>query len=105
VSQDIPLSTRRVQQILRYEKRKSRLKLTKDHIQARLQWRAVNVTLGQKWREVIFSDEKKFNLDGPDSNQYYCHDLRKEPQYFSKRRAGGGSLMVWAGFGSSRKIR
>jgi hypothetical protein len=77
VSQDISLSTRRVQQILsssphlRCEKRKPRLKLTKDHFQARLQWAAVNVTLGQKWRDVIFSDEKKFNLDGLDDNQYY----------------------------------
>jgi len=52
-----------------------------------------------EWRHVIFSDEKKFNLDGPDGFQYYWHDLRKEPQYCSKRQAGGGSLMVWGAVG------
>lgn len=48
--------------------------------------------------KVIFSDEKKFNLDGPDGNHSYWRDLRKEPQYFSKRNFGGGSLMVWGAF-------
>jgi hypothetical protein len=88
---------------LKYEKRKSRPKLTKIHIQFRLQWAAEKVVWGPKWREVIFSDEKKFNLDGPDGNQYYWHDLRKEPQYFSRRASGGGSVMVWAGFGFGGK--
>ena len=48
---------------------------------------------------VIFTDEKKFNLDGPDGFKYYWHDLRPEPEWFSKRAFGGGSLMVWAGIG------
>lgn len=50
---------------------------------------------------MIFSDEKKFNLDGPDGIQYYWRDLRKEPKYFSKRNFGGGSLMVWGAFCSA----
>ncbi len=56
------------------------------------------MTLGSKWRAVLFSYHKKFNLDGPFGNQYYWHDLRKDPQYFSKRASGGGSVMVWAAF-------
>lgn len=48
--------------------------------------------------QVIFSDEKKFNLDGPDGFNSYWRDLRKEPRYFSKRNFGGGSLMVWGAF-------
>jgi hypothetical protein len=57
----------------------------------------------KEWSSVVFSDEKRFNLDGPDGFQYYWHDLRKEPQYFSKQRFGGGGVMVWAGFGCKGK--
>jgi len=51
-----------------------------------------------EWRSVIFSDEKKFNLDGPDGWMYYWHDLRKEERIMSKRVHGGASVMVWAAF-------
>ncbi len=109
MSQQIPLSTRRIQSILhtspelKYEKRKSCPKLTNAHINNRLNWAKEKVTWGSKWRTVLFSDEKKFNLDGPDGNQYYWHDLRKDSQYFSKRVSGGGSVMVWAAFGFDGK--
>lgn len=43
---------------------------------------------------VVFSDEKKFNLDGPDGFTGYWHDLRKAPLQFSRRSFGGGSVMV-----------
>jgi hypothetical protein len=46
-----------------------------------------------------FLDEKKFNLDGPDGIYCYWHDIRKEQEFLSKRFQGGGSVMVWAGFG------
>lgn len=58
---------------------------------------------GTKWKTVLFSDEKKFNLDGPDGFKYYWHDLRKEPKFYSKRVAGGSSVMVWAGIGYGGK--
>lgn len=54
--------------------------------------------------KIIFSDEKKFNLDGPDGYSSYWRDLRKEPRYFSKRNFGGGSVMVWAAFSSVGKL-
>jgi transposase len=53
---------------------------------------------------VIFQDEKKFNLDGPDGYNSYWRDLRKEPMYFSKRNFGGGSVMCWAAFSARGKI-
>lgn len=111
VNQEIPLSKRRVQQILKsspnlvYLKRKCEPHLTKNHKTVRLHWATDRLILSQNWSEIIFSDEKKFNLDGPDGNQYYWHDIRKEPQYFSKRAMGGGSLMVWAAFSSNGKTK
>jgi transposase len=106
---NIPLTVRRVRQIissspnLKYEKRKSTPKLKKGHIENRLKWASEKIIWDRKWREVIFSDEKKFNLDGPDGNQFYWHDIRKEPEYYSKQAMGGGSVMVWGGFGYSGK--
>lgn len=55
--------------------------------------------------QVIFSDEKKWNLDGADGFNGYWHDLRKEKRYFSKRNFGGGSVMVWGAFCSSGILR
>jgi hypothetical protein len=51
-----------------------------------------------EWRNIIFSDEKKFNLDGPDGWHSYWHDLRKEEQLLSRRVHGGGTVMIWAAF-------
>lgn len=56
-----------------------------------------------QWRKIIFSDEKKFNLDGPDGYRYYWHDTRKEPRLLSRRQMGGGSVMMWAAIGYERK--
>lgn len=54
---------------------------------------------------MIFSDEKKFNLDGPDGFNGYWRDLRKEPRFFSKRNFGGGSVMVWGAFSTTGKLK
>ncbi|POM64132.1 transposable element Tc3 Transposase [Phytophthora palmivora] len=55
------------------------------------------IKLRHKVTRAVFSDEKKFNLDGPDGYQHYWHDVRNEHEIFSKRVSGGGSVMVWAG--------
>ncbi|GBM03768.1 Transposable element Tc3 transposase [Araneus ventricosus] len=64
------------------------------------------MTYGDKWMAVLFNDEKKkWNLDGPDGNIIYWHDLRKEPRSFFSRQSGGGSVMVWAAFSFSGQVR
>jgi hypothetical protein len=110
-SQQVPLSTRSVQRILAssttlvYTKRKSQPRLEPHHKEARVVWAEERISWTTQWRTVIFSDEKKFNLDGPDGCQYYWQDLRREPQYFSKRVQGGGSLMIWAAFSYQGKTK
>ena len=48
--------------------------------------------------------KKKFNLDGPDGYRHYWRDLHRDPYVFLRRNFGGGSLMVWGGFGISGKL-
>lgn len=101
-SLDLDITVRRVQQILsetpyvRYGMRQATVNMTEKHKKKRYEWaREYLLWHSVKWENIIFSAEKKFNLDGPDGLQYYWHDLRKEPEIFSKRVSGGGSLMIW----------
>jgi transposase len=102
---NLDLSTRTIRRILhndnhmKFGKMKAKPKLTNQHKSARLEWAKNNMSNRDFWKTVIFSDEKKFNLDGPDGIHCYWHDIRKEQTYLSKRVQGGGSVMVWAEFG------
>ncbi|KAF0702855.1 hypothetical protein AaE_015677 [Aphanomyces astaci] len=102
----LDVSSRTVRRILakvphlKYKKRKKTPRLTAGHKKARVEWAKSHVDLGLDWNQIVFSDEKKLNLDGPGGLQYYWHDLRKVEQSFSSRQNGGGSVMIWAGFSS-----
>jgi len=110
VNLNLPVCTRRVQQILRdsqrfdWRQRMKKPELSKDHKIARLAFARNHMDWKEKWRKVIFSDEKKFNLDGPDGAQYYWHDLRKSPEISMSRNFGGGSLMTWAAFSFNQQV-
>lgn len=47
-----------------------------------------------QWRGVIFLDEKKFNLDGPDGLSYYWRGVRHEKRIRVSRQMGAGSVMI-----------
>ncbi|DAZ95921.1 TPA: hypothetical protein N0F65_012398 [Lagenidium giganteum] len=87
----------------RYKKRKQAPDLSARHRRARLKFVKDRIANNAFWRYVLFSDEKKFNLDGPDCYRFYWHDLRRDDQIFSKRVGGGGSVQIWAFFGASGK--
>ena len=81
-----------------YKKFKSKPVLTDNHKRARFEFAQESIKIRRDWSKIIWSDEKKFNLDGSDGIRYYWHDLRSEQQYLSRRAFGGGSLMVWGAF-------
>lgn len=58
-------------------------------IENRLKW-AWNKLIYRRhdWRYVVLSDEK-INLDGPDGNAYYWHEMRTDERNFSKRKHEG----------------
>lgn len=105
----VQTNVRNVQRLLKASGTISRRKLkrkpplTLQHINARLQFAQKYMSWSKEWQSVIFSDEKKFNLDGPDGYSYYYHDLRKEEKILSRRHTGGGSVMVWAAIGYMKK--
>ena len=106
---DLPISVSQVTRVLtkskqvRYTKRMKAPYLKPHHIKARLDWAKVHMNWTTEWTRVIFSDEKKFNLDGPDGCQYYWQDISKTKEVKLSRNFGGGSLMVWAEFSAQGK--
>jgi transposase len=68
-------------------------RLTPRHCTSRLDF--CRVVMNMNWSTVLFSDEKKWNIDGPDGYNYYWHDLRKEKRIYSKNLSGRNGIMVW----------
>lgn len=99
ISKSTVLRTLHSSKVLQHRKMKKMPRLTDTHKELRVRSCEHWLETGLQWDRVVYSDEKKFNLDGPDGNAYYWHDLRKEEKIFSKRGSGGGSLMVWGCFG------
>lgn len=81
---------------IRRQKLQRKPHLLERHKTARLQFCQDHLHWKTEWEQVIFSDEKKYNLDGPDGFQYYFHDLRKSELVLSRRHTCVGSVMVWA---------
>lgn len=101
----VTADVRSVRRVLQRSKHLQRLKLkqkpplTTEHKKHRLTFAKDRIHWRSKWKRVIFTDEKRFNLDGPDGFAYYYHDLRKEKLVKKRRQMGGGGVMIWGGIG------
>ena len=70
---------------LKFVKRQHQPLLTEAHKKIRLNWAKEMVSSEMNWDSVIFSDENKLNLDGPDGYKYYWHDVRGPKKSFFNR--------------------
>ena len=102
---NVDVSVRRIQQILcaasflQWKKCLRAPKLSPLHKVARVEWARYHLHRNPKmWRNVIWSAEKKFDLDGPDGISHYWADSRLPRKVLSSRQNGGGSLMIWGAF-------
>lgn len=73
---------------------KQSIVLSRQHKEKRVELATKWLESGHRWSTTIFSDEKKFNLDGPDSWSTYTDEGREI--FRQSRQMGGGSVMVWA---------
>lgn len=77
----------------RYKKIPKEIHLSKKHKICRLKFAEDMIRKQVDWKTVIFSDEKRFNLDGPDNIYSYMDE--NSSMVRQKRQMGGGGLMVW----------
>ena len=73
---------------IKYTTKIKRPFLNQNQINKRLKFAFDHQTWKKKWKNVIFSDEKKWNLDGPDGYSNYWYDINKNKEIFSKRPFG-----------------
>jgi transposase len=99
VSKGTIINTLNSSSIFTYTKMNKAPRLKAHHITARVAWAERYVGISdESWARVFFSDEKKWNLDGPDGLKYYWHCLRNDEKVAFSRQNGGGSVMVWGAF-------
>ena len=49
-----------------------------------MKWATEKVGWGKEWEKVIYSDEKKFNMDSPDGLCRYWLDFRNDENIYAE---------------------
>ena len=76
-----------------YKKAKNSIVLSKRHKETRVNIISEWINESYEWEKTIFSDEKRFSLDGPDNWSTY---VPKGKSIFRNQRVcGGGGVMIW----------
>jgi len=78
---------------LKYKRMTSKIYLSKMHKEKRIDIINGWITENHPWEKTVFSDEKRFSLDGPDDWRTYV--TKNEEFTRQQRQCGGGSIMVW----------
>ena len=79
--------------------------ITDQHKAAHLSWAKDHLVRGASfWKRIIFSDEKRWTLDGPDGLACYWKAADRSPRWFAQRKLGVGGLMFWPGFSAGGKL-
>lgn len=58
----------------------------------------------RQFRNVMFTGEKKFIVDGRDGLYFDWHDIRQEPELYSKIVHGGRSAVTWGAILNMKKL-
>ncbi|GMF63002.1 unnamed protein product [Phytophthora fragariaefolia] len=114
LKEELKLSTsaRTIQRVLAgvdwfvYTKMDNTLPLSAENKRAREAWAweiLMNKDPVRRWVTIIFSDEKKWNLDGPDGFQTYWRDQRRPSRQTKRRQAGEDPS--WFGLASAPLAR
>jgi hypothetical protein len=109
---DLTVSRRTLQRNVKqlnftYEEVKKELPLTKVHKEQRLAFARLHISKCNDFKSVIFSDEKRFSLDGPDGLCSYVEYQATSifaPQRI-KRQMGGGAVMILGAISSLGNLK
>jgi hypothetical protein len=78
---------------LKYKNIPSKIYLSRKHKEKRVEIVKGWITENHGWEKTVFTDEKRFSLDGPDDWRTYV--TKNKVNSRQRRQCGGGSIMVW----------
>lgn len=67
-------------------------------MQKRLLFAKEHIHWKRSWKKIMFTDEKKLNLNGPDGDSYQYHNVRKEEIRTIRRQAEAENIMAEIGY-------